>query len=129
MSARQEEVWVHPLDSASNRSIADVVQAGDEDFAWGVLVDGKPCNLIRVQSASALRELRAAQANGTIQFREVRKASPGSAKRDVTAFTASAPRPRGSRRLTAQRLVAAGVIHDPAGILARKNGTRTRVRS
>lgn len=118
MPTRHEEVWVHPLDSASNRSIADSVQASDEDFAWGVLVDGKPCNLIRVASESALRELRAARENGTIKFREVRKASPGSAKRDVTVFTTSAPRSRGYSRKTVQALIASGVIR-PASTLAK----------
>lgn len=131
MSRKEEEVWVCPDDDISNRSIADAVQAGEEDFAFGVEVDGKPHNLIRVASASVLGELRAARANGTIGFREVRKASPGSPKRDVTFFTTSSARSRRhSRRQTAQDLVAAGVIRDPAGILSRaKNGPRARVRS
>lgn len=118
MPARQEEVWVHPLDEASNRSIAEAVQASEEDFSYGVPVDGKPCNLIRVVSESTLRELRAARSNGTINFREVRKASAGAQKRDVTPFTAGARRPARTRRgATVQQLLARGDVR-PASSLA-----------
>lgn len=130
MPNKHEEVWVCPLDDASNRSIAEVVQASDADFAFGVLVDGKPCNLIRVESGSVLRELRASRARGTVRFREVRQASLGARKRDVTIFTASPARPgRHTRKPTAQDLVVSGFIRDPAGILGHKNGRASRVRS